>query len=73
MHNFYKKLELHMPSTITIQASESENPDARGSEVWISNIFVDGHALDLSQIPLKEDQFFRYNAIMLDGKVSILL
>lgn len=68
MHNFYKKLELHMPSTITIQASESENPDARGSEVWITNIFVDGHALDLSQIPLKEDQFFRYNAIMLDGK-----
>lgn len=68
MHNFYRKLELNIPSTITIQASESENSAARGSEVWITNIFVDGHALDLSQIPLEEDQYFRYDAIMLDGK-----
>ena len=72
MHFFYRKLELHIPSAITIQASESENSASLGSEVWITNIFVDGHALDLSQIPLEEDQYFRYDAIMLDGKVSIL-
>ena len=68
MHFFYRKLELHIPSAITIQASESENSASLGSEVWITNIFVDGHALDLSQIPLEEDQYFRYDAIMLDGK-----